>query len=130
MMSWRVSLSAIGVSCLLSGSALAEDLFVKLGDLRIYSDFSFNIEEREFNGQQIMIIPSYNGKKVLWRMAEGAAFDPPLLLDAVEQGNVLKVTVPTSVIWNGEWTLETKGAMLQVKGPKGVSYNLKQTPLR
>jgi len=108
---------------------MAEDILVKLGRIRIYSSLTFNTQEGDFNGDQIMIIPSNDGKKVLWRSAEGS-FGAPLLLDAVEQGNTLKVTVPTSVIWSGEWALETKGTTLHVRGPKGVAYVLKQTSLK
>jgi len=113
---------AVGVTCAGNADSL-------LGDISVYSNLTFNREEGDVSGDQILIIPSHGGKKVLWRTADGA-YNPPLLLDAAEEGGFLRVVVPSTVGWSGEWTLEIKGRTLVVKGPKGVVLRLKQTKLK
>jgi hypothetical protein len=122
--------AAILFGCLANGVVLAEDVFVKLGGVRVYSNVSYIPSEGEFVGDQIMIIPSNDGEKVLWRTASGE-FDAPMLLDAIKQGpELIKVQVPNSVIFAGEWTLEIRGTLLYATGPKGVKFSLKQVVLR
>jgi len=110
---------AVGVTCAGNADSL-------LGDISVYSNLTFNREEGDVSGDQILIIPSHGGKKVLWRTADGAY----MLLDAAEEGGFLRVAVPSTVGWSGEWTLELKGRTLLVKGPKGVVLRLKQTKLK
>jgi hypothetical protein len=87
---------------------------------------NFVPEEGEFVGQQIVIIPYADGdKKILWRIAN-AVFDPPLLLDAVKQGDLLKVKHPEF----GDWTFQLKGAFLEGVSSKGVKIRLKQVSLK
>jgi hypothetical protein len=122
--------AAVLVTCLASGLALAQDDLVKLGGVRIYSNVEYSPSEGDFNGDQIMIIPSNDGEKVLWRVANGE-FSVPLLLDAIEQGRqLIKVKVPNIVVFAGEWTFEIKGTLLYATGPKGVKFTLKQISLR
>jgi hypothetical protein len=85
-------------SCFANGVVLAQDEFVKLGGVRVYSNVEYTPSEKEFSGDQVMIIPSNDGEKVLWRAANGE-FGAPLLLDTVKQGQqLLKVKVPNTVV--------------------------------
>jgi hypothetical protein len=116
---------AIGLACLVSGAALADETFVKLGGLAIFSSLSYEPTERDFSGEQIVVVPSGDGEKLLWRTANGV-FDPPLLLDVVKQGGLFKVKHPES----GEWTFQVKGTFLEGVSSKGVKIRLKQVPLK
>jgi hypothetical protein len=118
-------LAAIGLVCLLNGAGLADDAFVKLGGMRIYSSLSYEPTEGDFSGEQIVAIPSSDGEKILWRTANGV-FDPPLLLDVVKQGDLFKVKHPES----GEWTFQIKGAFLEGVSSRGVKLRLKQVSLK
>ena len=117
-------------SCFANGVVLAQDEFVKLGGVRVYSNVEYTPSEKEFSGDQVMIIPSNDGEKVLWRAANGE-FGAPLLLDTVKQGQqLLKVKVPNTVVFAGEWTFEIGGTLLYATGPRGVKITLKQVVLR
>ena len=120
---------AILIACLASGAGLAADELVKLGGVRIYSNVEYTPSEGDFNGDQIMIIPSNDGEKVLWREGQGE-FGAPLLLDTVKQGRQLKAMVPNTVAFAGEWTFEINRTSLYATGPKGVKFTLKQVLLR
>ena len=117
--------TTIGLVCLSTGSALADNTFAKLGGMRIYSNLSYEPTEGDFSGDQIVIIPSGSGAKILWRLAEGE-FQPPLLLDAVKHGDALKVKHPEF----GDWTFQEKGAFLEGVSSKGVKMQLKQVSLK
>ena len=71
-----------------------------------------------------------NLRRRLWQEVANGTFDPPPLLDVVKQGNIMKVTVPDSVICGGEWAFETKGDTMYAPGPRGVKFNLKQISLK
>ena len=117
--------TAVTIACLTSGAAFADDAFVKLGGMRVFSSLSYEPTERDFSGEQIVAIPSSDGEKILWRTANGV-FDPPLLLDVVRQGDLFKVKHPES----GEWTFQLKGAFLEGVNSKGVKIRLKQVSLK
>jgi hypothetical protein len=118
----RASIVGIGVCCLASGIALAEGELSKFGGIKIYGDLAYNRAENEISGNQILIIPSTDGDKVLWRVADGQ-FSPPLLLDAVKQGDVLTIAVPNA----GNWTLRVRGTSLDAVSSRGVRLRLSQT---
>jgi hypothetical protein len=65
--------------------------------LAVYSDMNFIELEGEFSGLQIVLVQYIDGdkrrQKVLWRSA-APFLNAPLLLDAAQNGNVLKVVVP------------------------------------
>jgi hypothetical protein len=118
-------LATIGLACLISGAVLADNAFVKLGGIRIYSNLSYEPTEGDFSGDQILIIPSSDGDKILWRPAEGE-FQAPLLLNVEKQGDLLKIKHPEF----GDWTFQIKGAFLEGVSSKGVKIRLKQVSLK
>jgi hypothetical protein len=71
MLLQRGHLAAIGLCCVLNGVATAGEEFSKLEDSEFYSDLTYNPAKGEFSGNQTMIIPSTEGEKVLWRVADG-----------------------------------------------------------
>ena len=116
---------AIGLVFLANGAALADNAFVKLGGMRVYSDIRHEPKEGDFGGEQILIIPSRDGDKILWRSAEGE-FQPPRLLNVVKEGGLLRVKHPEL----GDWTFQVKGAFLEGVNAKGVKLRLKQVSLK
>jgi hypothetical protein len=104
--------------------AESADIPARLG-LRTYSDMNFNKLEGEFYGLQVVIVPYSGGQKILWRSG-GGKLDPPLLLDAVKEGNGWKIVVPENSDFFGEWTLSFDRKTLRAIGPRGLQFDLKE----
>jgi hypothetical protein len=90
--------------------------------LRSYTALNFIKDEGEWCCLAVTLVPysqfrdtdgSYpsTGIKVLWRPA-GPWVDPPVLLDAVSDGEFLVIEVPPEYEGNGTWRLIEKGNSL------------------
>jgi hypothetical protein len=101
--------------------------------LAVYSDMNYIELEGEFSGLQVVLVPYYDGekgrRKVLWRSA-GPFLDPPLLLDAVQEGKTLKVLVPREKGEAEAWTLTLKGNVFDAVGPGGLKFRLKKISIK
>jgi hypothetical protein len=101
--------------------------------LAVYSDMNFIELEGEFSGLQIVLVQYIDGdkrrQKVLWRSA-APFLNAPLLLDAVENGNVLKVVVPQGNDHAGAWTLTLRDKVIDAVGPNDMKYSLKRISAR
>ncbi|CCE11255.1 exported hypothetical protein [Bradyrhizobium sp. STM 3843] len=139
----RVSLSRFGtgiVATLIlallldSSSAYAADEANSSAGITVYSDMNYIALEGEYSGLQIALVPYYDGekshRKILFRSA-GPFLDPPLLLDAVEEGKTLKIVVPQGNELAGAWTLTLKGNLIEAVGPGAhLKYSLKKISVR
>jgi hypothetical protein len=102
--------------------------------LRNYSDLTFNKYSGDWNGLAVTLIP-YNAPqttgewhiKVLWR-STGPEVKPPVLLDAVPDGEFLVIEVPTYE-GSGTWKLLEKGNTLTAYNvATGNVHKLKRKP--
>jgi hypothetical protein len=86
--------------------------------LRNYSDLTFNKDSGDWTGLAVTLVP-YNTPqttgewhiKVLWRSTV-AWVAPPVLLDAVSDGEFLVIEVPPEYEASGTWRLLEKGNTL------------------
>lgn len=97
----------------------------KLWGLEIFSQVDANDLEGEYNGLQVIAIPSTEGVTVLWRSANGG-FDAPLLLHAQRIGNSLLLNVPDGNQLHGPWKLTLVGSVLVASGPRDLHFRLKK----
>jgi hypothetical protein len=97
--------------------------------IRMYAEMSFNKVEGEYYGVQVVIVPYYQGLKVLWRTASGRV-NAPLLLDAVRENSIIKITVPESSDDFGEWKLSVEGNVLRAQGPRDLHFELREVELK
>lgn len=95
--------------------------------LEVYSALNYTEEAGEFYGSQVTIVPYTGGKKILWREA-GPRIEPPLLLDLVYEGKTMKFKVLESSDSFGEWVLIPKKGGMILRGPRGLTFDLKAVP--
>ncbi len=100
--------------------------------LRNYSDLTFNEDSGDWTGFAVTLIP-YNETqttgewhtKVLWRMT-ASWVHPPVLLDAVPEGEFLVIEVPGYA--SGTWKLlEKDGTLTAYDVARGNVYKLERT---
>ncbi|MGJ4898405.1 hypothetical protein [Bradyrhizobium oligotrophicum] len=117
--------SAVAVILSLADLSQAASRSVQLGGLSIYADLTYSASEGDFNGLQIIVVPSGDGEKVVWREASGR-FNRPILLELVKDGDAFKVSVPSDYDFAGEWRLKVQNDVLVGSGPKGRTFRLRR----
>lgn len=122
---FSAALSVLAIIYVWSASCAAD---VTVG-MRVYSQMNYTPSEGEFYGLQVAIVPYSKGQKILWRSGSGR-LDEPLLLDAVGNGDVLKVVVPEENDQFGEWTLSQDGKVIHARGPRDLHFDLREIPFR
>jgi hypothetical protein len=82
----------LGLALLLTvlSNAHSEEFENQPTGLRIYTAMNFIPEEGEYYGLQIIVVPSYEGTKIVWRSDEGR-LQAPLLLDVAQNGHSISV---------------------------------------
>jgi hypothetical protein len=124
-----IGLIAVITPLFLGVPSYAKDSTTNITGIRLYSSMSFVKTEGEFYGLEIVLVPYSRGLKVLWRSGSGR-LDPPLLLDAIQETNQVKVIVPETNDLFGEWTLSQNGRLLHAKGPRDLHFDLKEHILK
>lgn len=90
-----------------------------------YSHLIFNAQEGEVNGLEVIYLPSSNGLQVLWRLGNGKMEDA-ILVTATEIKGGHEITIPPIIDGAGKWQLLKIKNIVNVKGPRGQSFKLKQ----
>jgi hypothetical protein len=118
------------ISAVLAPRVQSEELWMAL---RRYTALSFDNGQGTWCCLALAVVPyhergdeiEHNRVQVLWRRA-GPRVDPPLLLEAVREGDFLVVEVPPEAADGGTWRLHETPSLITAYSPSGHVYKLRR----